>query len=76
MRGISWVWTCNFLSHPRRFLRAVFFAIYARPITYDEPTNHNSRRSSTRSFYTDQTGVIRYTGEDRLATVDDTPLGK
>ncbi len=52
------------------------FAVYARPITYDEPTNHNSRRSSTRSFYTDQTGVIRYTAEKRPATVDDKPLGQ
>ncbi len=52
------------------------FAVYASPITYDEPTNHRSRRSSTRSFYTDETGVIRYTPEDRPATVEDTPLGQ
>ncbi len=51
------------------------FAIYATPITYDEPTNHNSRRSSTRSFYTDQTGVIRYSGEDRPVTSEDLSLG-
>ncbi len=43
------------------------FAIYATPITYD------ARR---RSFYTDQTGVIRYTAEDRPATAEDTPLGQ
>ncbi len=52
------------------------FAVYASPITYGEPTNHRSRRSSTRSFYTDETGVIRYTTEERPATVDDTPLGQ
>ncbi len=52
------------------------FAVYVRPITYDEPTKHKSRRSSTRSFYTDQTGVIRYTPEDRPATVEDKPLGQ
>ncbi len=52
------------------------FAVYARPITYDEPTNRNPRRRSTRSFFTDETGVIRYTAENRPATVDDTPLGQ
>jgi hypothetical protein len=29
-----------------------------------------------RSFYSDQTEVIRYTKEDRPATVDDKPLGQ
>ena len=43
------------------------FAIYATLITYDE---------GSRSFFTDETGVIRYTAEDRPATVDDTPLGQ
>ena len=43
------------------------FAIYATPITYDE------RR---RSFFSDESGVIRYTAEKRPATVDDTPLGQ
>ncbi len=43
------------------------FAIHATPITYD---------ARPRSFYTDQTGVIRYTTEDRPATVDDNPLGQ
>ena len=52
------------------------FAVYARPITYDEPTNRNPRRRSTRSFFTDETGVIRYTAENRPATADDTPLGQ
>ncbi len=49
------------------------FAVYARPITY---TNQNSRLSSTRSFFSDETGVIRYTAEGRPATVDDKPLGQ
>jgi hypothetical protein len=44
------------------------YGIYARPITYDG--------TGIRSFYSDQTGVIRYTGEDRPATVDDKPLGQ
>ena len=52
------------------------FAVYASPITYDEPTNHRSRRSSTRSFFTDETGVIRYTADERPATVEDKPLGQ
>ena len=43
------------------------FAIYATLITYDE---------GSRSFFTDETGVIRYTAEDRPATVDDKPLGQ
>jgi len=44
------------------------FAIYATPITYGG--------TGTRSFFTDETGVIRYTAEKRPATVDDTPLGQ
>ncbi len=43
------------------------FAIYVTPITYDE------RR---RSFFSDESGVIRYTAEERPATVRDTPLGQ
>lgn len=37
-----------------------------RPVKYES--------SGERSFYTDQSGVIRYTTEDRDATVDDPPL--
>jgi hypothetical protein len=44
------------------------FAIYARPITYGE--------TGTRSFLVDETGLIRYTAEERPATVDDKPLGQ
>ncbi len=43
------------------------FAIYATPITYD---------GGSRSFFTDETGVIRYTAEERPATVEDKPLGQ
>jgi hypothetical protein len=43
------------------------FTVNARPVTRSERTN--------RSFYSDQTEVIRYTKEDRPATVDDNPLG-
>ena len=43
------------------------FAFYATPITYD---------GRSRSFFTDETGVIRYTTEERPATADDTPLGQ
>jgi len=43
------------------------FTVNARPVTRSERTN--------RSFYSDQTEVIRYTKEDRPATVDDKPLG-
>jgi hypothetical protein len=42
------------------------YAIVARP------TKRLSK--SQRSFYTDETGVIRYTTEDRAATVADSPL--
>ncbi len=45
------------------------FAIYATPITYDD-------WGSAHSFFTDETGVIRHTAEDRPATVDDLPLGQ
>jgi hypothetical protein len=31
-------------------------------------------RTGTRSFYTDESGVIRYTNENRPATQDDPPL--
>jgi hypothetical protein len=44
------------------------FAVYVRPITYG--------KMSIRSFYSDETGVIRYTAEERPATVEDTPLGQ
>jgi len=44
------------------------FTVNARPVTRSELTN--------RSFYSDQTEVIRYTKEDRPATVDDKPLGQ
>ena len=43
------------------------FAIYSTPITYDE------RR---RSFFSDESGVIRYTAEERPATAGDKPLGQ
>ncbi len=43
------------------------YGIYARPITYE---------TGTRSFFSDETGYIRYTTEDRPATADDTPLGQ
>ncbi len=43
------------------------FAVYVRPITYDE---------GSRSFFSDETGYIRYTTEDRPATVEDKPLGQ
>ena len=45
------------------------FAIYATPITYDD-------WGSAHSFFSDETGVIRYTAEERPATVDDKPLGQ
>ena len=45
------------------------FAVYARPITYAET-------GTRRSFFTDGTGVTRYTGENRPATVEDKPLGQ
>ncbi len=44
------------------------FAIYVTPIT--------SGGTGTRSFFTDETGVIRYTVADRPAPVEDTPLGQ
>ncbi len=43
------------------------FTIYATPITYD---------GGSRSFFSDETGYIRYTTEDRPATVEDKPLGQ
>ncbi len=43
------------------------FTVKASPVTRSELTN--------RSFYSDQTEVIRYTKEDRPATVDDNLLG-
>ncbi len=43
------------------------FAIYATPITYE---------TGTRSFFSDESGFIRYTAEERPATVDDKPLGQ
>ena len=47
------------------FSNATFYAI-ARPLAY--------RVTGVRSFYADETGVIRYTRENRPATADDRPL--
>ena len=33
-------------------------------------------KTGNRSFYADETGVIRYTVEDRPATADDPPIGQ
>ena len=42
------------------------YTLTARPLVY--------YRTGTRSFFTDETGVIRMTAEDRAATADDPPL--
>jgi hypothetical protein len=42
------------------------YSLSARPLRY--------RRGTRRNFYTDQTGVIRFTKEDREATAQDPPL--
>jgi len=42
------------------------YQAFARPLKYN--------KTGTRSFYTDQTGVIRFTVADRDATADDPPL--
>ncbi|MCZ6620569.1 MAG: prepilin-type N-terminal cleavage/methylation domain-containing protein [Deltaproteobacteria bacterium] len=44
------------------------FAIDARPTGY--------RNSGIRSFFADETAVIRYTTADSAATANDTPLGE
>ncbi len=44
------------------------FSLTARPVTYGS--------TGTRSFFADESGVIRYTDEDRPATADDPGLGK
>ena len=43
------------------------YGLTARPLTY--------KRTSCRSFFTDETGVIRATEKDRLATINDPPVG-
>ena len=42
------------------------FTVNARPLTYGS--------TGSRSFFSDESGVIRYTREDRPATVEDSPL--
>jgi len=42
------------------------FTVDATPMTYGS--------TGTRSFFSDETGVIRYTREDRPATANDKPL--
>ncbi len=44
------------------------FTVSGRPVRYIS--------TCTRSFYADELGVIRYTAEERPATVDDKPLGQ
>jgi len=43
------------------------FTVNARPLNYG---------SGTRSFFSDESGIIRHTREDRPATVEDPPLGQ
>lgn len=42
------------------------YTVTARPLRY--------RKTGKRSFFTDETGVIRYTEEDREATAQDSPI--
>ncbi len=44
------------------------FSIHARPLAFGS--------SGTRSFFSDQTGVIRYTTDDNPATATSPPLGQ
>ena len=44
------------------------FSIHARPLVFGS--------SGTRSFYCDQTGIIRYTTDDAPATSTSPPLGQ
>ena len=44
------------------------FTVGARPMIYAS--------TGTRSFFSNESGVIRYTREDRPATVEDPPLGQ
>lgn len=44
------------------------FVVSARPLVYGLIAEH--------SYFSDETGVIRYTTEDRPATVEDKPLGQ
>ena len=44
------------------------FTVNARPLDYGP--------DGTRNFFADESGVIRYTREDRPATADDLPLGQ
>lgn len=46
--------------------RLAGYEVHARPEEYG--------RTGQRSFYSDETGVIRYTTEDRRATAEDPPL--
>ena len=53
------------------------FAIYATPITYDvRPRSFFDNKTRRTSFFSDETGYIRYTTEDRPATAEDKPLGE
>ena len=47
---------------------ATSFSINARPTGFDT--------SGTRSFYADETAVIRYTTANSAATASDAPLGQ
>ncbi len=44
------------------------FTVGATPLTYGS--------TGTRSFFSDETGVIRYTRESRPATAEDPPIGQ
>ena len=44
------------------------FTVNATPLTYGS--------TGSRSFFSDESGVIRYTRESRLATAEDLPIGR
>lgn len=50
------------------------YTLTARPLPYVSSSWITHRKVVGESFFTDETGVIRYTDEDRLATAQDSPL--
>lgn len=48
--------------------RVMKYTVFARPVKFGE--------TGKRSFYTDETGLMRATGEDRPATVQDPAIGQ
>jgi type IV pilus assembly protein PilA len=68
--GVEYGYTFTYKAVPDADSIIRHYTVVARPLKY-----HRESYPPTNSFFTDETGVIRSTDEDREATSSDPPLG-